>query len=285
MLNRFCALLPLLTAVPAPAQTAGAHPAATAVAAPAAPADDTAALALKLANPVAALISLPLQTNFDGDIGPKVAGERQGERITLNIQPVIPIRLNSDWNMISRTILPVIGQTEVAGRGTNQFGLGDVVQSLFFSPTKPSPSGIIWGAGPVLLVPTATDSALGAGKWGAGPTAVVLKIAGPITFGALANHIWSFAGKDSRADVSATFVQPFFAYTTKTATTYSINTETAYDWKNDIWLVPINLGISQLVVLGKQPVSIGGGVRYWVESPAGGPDWGFRLSLSLLFPK
>ena len=238
-------------------------------------------LAQQLTNPVASLIQVPVQNNFDFGYG----ADGNGFRFQSNIQPVVPIALNSDWNMISRTILPVIGQTEVAGRGTNQFGLGDVVQSLFFSPTKPSPSGIIWGAGPVLLVPTATDSALGAGKWGAGPTAVVLKIAGPITFGALANHIWSFAGKDSRADVSATFVQPFFAYTTKTATTYSINTETAYDWKNDIWLVPINLGISQLVVLGKQPVSIGGGVRYWVESPAGGPDWGFRLSLSLLFPK
>jgi hypothetical protein len=116
MMNRFCALLPLLTATPALAQTIGANPAITAVVVPPAPANDTAALALKLANPVAALISLPMQMNFDGDIGPKVAGERQGERITLNIQPVIPISLNSDWNMISRTILPVVWQNDIIPR-------------------------------------------------------------------------------------------------------------------------------------------------------------------------
>jgi hypothetical protein len=238
-------------------------------------------LAQQLANPVASLIQVPVQNNFDWGYG----ADGSGFRYQANIQPVVPIALDRDWNMISRTILPVIGQTDVTGPGTSQFGLGDVVQSLFFSPAKPSASGIVWGAGPVLLVPTATDQALGSGKWGVGPTAVVLKIAGPFTYGALANHIWSFAGKDSRADVSATFVQPFLAYTTSTATTYSVNSETTYDWNNDIWLVPINVAISQLVVLGKQPVSIGAGVRYWVESPAGGPDWGMRLSLTMLFPK
>lgn len=238
-------------------------------------------LAQQLTNPVASLIQVPVQNNFDWGYG----ADGSGFRYQANIQPVVPMSLNSDWNMISRTILPVIGQTDVTGPATSQFGLGDVVQSLFFSPTKPSPSGFIWGAGPVLLVPTASDAALGGGKWGVGPTAVVLKIAGPITYGALANHIWSFAGKDSRADVSATFVQPFFAYTTKSATTYSINSETTYDWQNDVWLVPINIAISQLVVLGKQPVSIGAGARYWVESPRGGPDWGMRLSIAMLFPK
>lgn len=254
--------------------------AATAQKAPLDPGSD-ADLAQQLANPVASLIQVPVQNNFDWGWGP----DGSGFRFQSNIQPVVPMALDSDWNMVSRTILPVIGQTDVTGPGTSQFGLGDVVQSLFFSPAKPSASGIVWGAGPVLLVPTATDQALGSGKWGAGPTAVVLKIAGPFTYGALANHIWSFAGKDSRADVSATFVQPFLAYTTRTATTYSINSETTYDWNNDVWLVPINLAISQLVVLGKQPVSIGAGVRHWVESPAGGPDWGMRLSLTMLFPK
>jgi hypothetical protein len=268
-LKLLIACLTLATATAAAAQKAAPEP------------GSDADLAQQLTNPVASLIQVPMQNNFDFGWG----ADGNGFRYTANIQPVVPMSLNADWNMISRTILPVIGQTEVTGPGTSQFGLGDVVQSLFFSPAKPSPSGIIWGAGPVLLVPTATDSALGAGKWGVGPTAVVLKIAGPITFGALANHIWSFAGKDSRADVSATFVQPFFAYTTGTATTYSINTETTYDWNNDQWLVPINLGISQLVVLGKQPVSIGGGVRYFAESPTGGPNWGFRLSIAMLFPK
>jgi hypothetical protein len=160
-----------------------------------------------------------------------------------------------------------------------------VVQSLFFSPAKPTASGIVWGAGPVFLVPTATDQALGGGKWGVGPTGVILKIDGQFTYGALANHIWSIAGKDSRGDISATFLQPFLSYTTKSATTWTIQTETSYDWLGDQWLVPIAGSVSQLVVVGKQPISIGAGVRYWVASPTGGPDWGLRFSVVFLFPK
>jgi len=245
------------------------------------PAGASADLAQQLSNPVASLIQVPVQNNFEWGWGL----DGNGFRYTANIQPVVPIALNNDWNMISRTILPVIAQNGVTGPGTSQFGLGDVVQSLFFSPRAPSSSGVIWGAGPVFLVPTATDRALGGGKWGAGPTGVILKISGPVTYGALANHIWSMAGKDDRADVSATFVQPFVSYTTRSATTWSLNSETTYDWLGDNWLIPINASVSQLVVIGRQPVSIGGGVRYWVESPTGGPDWGLRFNVSLLFPK
>ena len=169
--------------------------------------------------------------------------------------------------------------------GTSQFGLGDTVQSLFFSPKAPSASGVVWGAGPVFLVPTATDRALGSGKWGVGPTGVILKISGQTTYGLLANHIWSFAGSSSRGDVSATFVQPFVSYTTRSATTWGLNFEISRDWIGDNWLVPVNATVSQLVVIGKQPVSIGGAFKYWIESPAGGPDWGLRLVVTFLFPK
>lgn len=132
-------------------------------------------LAKQLANPVAALISVPLQYNYDADIGPADDGHRH----VLNIQPVIPVSLNSDWNLISRTILPVIAQDDIFPGASSQEGLGDVLQSLFFSPVKPTASGWIWGAGPVFLLPTATDDLLGAEKWGLGPTAVALKQKGP----------------------------------------------------------------------------------------------------------
>lgn len=112
-----------------------------------------------------------------------------GKRQCLTIQPVIPVSLNEDWNVISRTILPVIWQNDIAGPSGEQSGLGDITQSLFFSPKNPGPSGIVWGVGPVFLAPTATDDLLGGGKWGAGPTAVVLKQHGGWTFGALGNHI------------------------------------------------------------------------------------------------
>ncbi len=250
-----------------------------AAAAPASAQD--ADLAKQLSNPIASLISVPFQFNYDSGYGPN-----DGDRVTMNIQPVVPISLNEDWNLISRTIVPVIWQEDVAGPSGTQFGLGDTVQSLFFSPKAPGPGGIIWGAGPVIMLPTGTDPLLGGEKWGAGPTAVVLKQSGPWTYGILANHIWSFAGDDARADVSSTFLQPFISYTTADAWTFALNTESTYDWESESWSVPVNFMVSKLVKFGEQPVSLGAGIRYWAESPEAGPDGlGVRASVTFLFPK
>ena len=239
-------------------------------------------LAKQLSNPIASLISVPIQFNYDDNIGP----DRDGDRLTINIQPVVPISLNEDWNVISRTIVPIVSQDDIFPGAGDQFGLGDTVQSLFFSPKEVGSSGIIWGVGPVFLVPTATDELLGTEKWGAGPTAVVLKQFGGLTVGVLGNHIWSVAGDDDRSDVDATFMQPFISYTTADAWTFSLNTETTYDWENEEWTVPINAVVSKLTSLGRQPVSIFGGVRYYADSPEGGPhDFGMRFGMTFLFPK
>jgi hypothetical protein len=235
-------------------------------------------LVKKTLNPVASLVSVPIQNNWDFNIGPADA-----MRYTANVQPVIPFTLNQNWNLISRTILPFIYQeSRFAGDGSHS-GMGDIVQSLFLSP-KDSVGGWILGGGPALLFPTATDSALGAGKWGAGPTAVVLRQDKGFTYGVLANHIWSYAGWGNR-EVSATFIQPFLAYSTKTFTTFGVNTESTYDWQARQWSVPLNFSITQLLKVRNQPISLQLGYRYYAEGPRGGPDWGLRFAVTLLFPK
>lgn len=239
-------------------------------------------IALAAQNPVAAMISLPLQYNYDQKIGP----QEDGHKNFVDVQPVIPFSLNEDWNLISRTILPVVWQQDIFPGAGSQSGIGDITQSLFFSPKKPTADGWIWGAGPVFYLPTASDDLLGADKWGLGPTAVFLKQEHGWTYGALANHIWSVGGS-GKADINSTYLQPFLTYTMKTHTSFSVNTESTYNWEADQWSVPINLMVSQLLKVGQQRLQLQAGARYWADSPddVGPHGWGARFTVTFLFPK
>jgi hypothetical protein len=237
-------------------------------------------LAKKLSNPVASLISVPFQSNFDFNTGQ----DNDQFKYTLNIQPVIPLSLGADWNLIARIIQPVIYQEELFPGQGNNFGLGDMNPQFFFSPKEPF-HGWIWGAGPVFLLPTATDTALGTGKWAAGPTGVGLRQRGPWTYGLLANHLWSFAGTGDRPEVNQTFLQPFLAYNTKTGFGVTLQTESTYNWDAHQWTVPLGVFASQVLKLGGQPLSVQFGPRVYVDGPSGGPQWGLRFNIILLFPK
>jgi hypothetical protein len=234
-------------------------------------------LAKQLNNPVAHLISVPLQNNYDCCYGPA-----HGYRYTLNIQPVIPVTLSANWSLIVRTITPLISQGPTVQGGPTAFGLSDTTQSFFLSPA--TVKGFTWAIGPALLWPTATADALKSNKWGAGPTFLALQQTGGATYGLLANHIWSYAGPGAR-DISATFLQPFFNYTFPSTTGVSVNLESSYDWTTKQWTVPLNVGVSHLYTVDKQRVSLGVFGRYYLATPTDGPGWGLRFVATLLFPK
>ena len=243
--------------------------------------EDPASLAKQLSNPIASLISVPFQGNYNGNIGPA----EDGEQYYVNLQPVVPFALSPEWTMISRTILPIVYQDDIFPGAGSQFGLGDITQSLFFSP-QPAPGGLIWGVGPAFNIPTATDDLLGSSQFGIGPTGVALWQGGGWTIGALANQIWSVGDAAEDEKIDQAFLQPFISYTTPDAWTFTLNTESTYNWLTDEWSVPINFQIGKLVTIDKQPVSFTAGLRYWADSPQDiGPEgWGGRFVVTFLFP-
>jgi len=253
-------------------------------------------LAKELANPIASLISVPFQANEDWGYGPT----GNGYKFTLNIQPVIPISISKDWNVIVRTILPIVSQHDLfyfanlpkdsplQPQNRSQDGLSDTTQSFFLSPKKPGPFGLIWGLGPAFLYPTGTHPLLDTGTFSIGPTFVVLKQAGPWTIGALMNQLWSVVISEDRSSVSQMFVQPFISYTTGTHTTFTIDTESTANWNasgiDGKWTVPVIFQISQILKIGRQPISIQIGGKYYADTPRYGPNWGVRFNFTLLYP-
>ena len=239
-------------------------------------------LAKELANPISSLISVPFQYNFDCCFGPLDA-----DLNLLNIQPVYPTQISTNWNLIIRTILPVIDLEAPAPGLDNTFGLGDTLQSFFLSPRN-TPGGVTWGVGPAINWPTGTSDLIDSQKWSAGPTLVILKQQAGWTYGILTNHIWSFAdagGPNDRPEVDQTFLQPFLAYTWKDSTSLSLDTESTYDWTANQWTVPLNLVVSHIYNFGKQPVSLAIGGRWYADTVEDGPDWGIRAVATFLFPK
>ncbi len=246
-------------------------------------------LATAAQNPVANLISLPLQNNtFFG------VGADDDTANVLNIQPVIPFTIG-DWNLINRTIAPVIYLPDLTRgleslpegiEGGSSFGLGDINHTIFVSPAQPG--DIIWGIGPSITLPTATDEQLGSEKWSAGPSAVVLITPKPWVAGALVRQLWSFAGDDDRADVSQFLLQPFVNYNLDdgwylvSAPILTANWEADSD---DRWVAPVGGGLGKIFTIGSQPINSSLQSYYNLESPTAGPDWSLRFQVQFLFPQ
>ena len=250
-------------------------PVGTASAAP----TDAKALAVKLQNPVADLISVQFQNNFNFGVG-----ENNGTLYLMNFQPVIPLNITKEWNYIVRPILPFTSTSNVYGPGYVS-GLGDLELETFLSPSAPGPFGIIWGIGPTSILPTATQKKLGGDVMTLGPSGVALWQKNGWTVGSLVTQNWRVAGP---GDYNATYVQPFIAHTFKTATTIGIDSESSYNWISEgadqDWTISFNNTYSQVIKIGKIPVQIGVALQYYAQSPVPGQQWGFRVNITPMFP-
>ena len=242
-------------------------------------------LARAAQNPVASLISVPFQNNTNFDVGP----DEETQNV-LNIQPVIPFDLNDDWNLITRTIIPIISQPGFAAGQSRTNGLGDIQLSVFMSPKQPTAGGLIWGAGVVTQFDSASSDRLGAGAWGLGPSAVALKSAGPWVIGGLINNIWSVSEDAGRDPINLMLIQPFINYNfpDKPGRYLTFAPIITANWEADSgnrWTIPLGLGIGQITKFGRQPVNMQASAYYNVKTPDFGADWQLRLQLQLMFPK
>ena len=239
----------------------------------------TADLAKAAQNPLASMISLPFQNNTNTNFGP----EEKTQNV-LNIQPVWPIEWNDNWNLITRTIIPVISQPALTEGGSRESGLGDISFSGMFSPKQSNKW--IWGLGAVALLPTGAEG-LSQDKWGLGPTAVALTFNGPWVYGGLVNNIWSVSGSGPN-DINSLTLQPFLNYNLPGGRYFTSSPLITANWEADSgqqWTVPLGLGYGQIFKLGKAPVNGQISLYHNIEAPTDGPDWQLRLQLQFMFPK
>jgi hypothetical protein len=234
-------------------------------------------------NPVGDLISVPFQNNTNFNFGP----EEKTQNI-LNIQPVIPVSISEDWNVITRTIVPVISQPELAPNVGSQQGIGDTVFTAFLSPAQPG--HWIWGVGPVLQLPTHNSSELGNGNWGAGPSFVVLHLerGSPWVYGVLMNNVWALSKDRQGGKFNNGLLQPFINYNFKGGLYLTSSPILTVDWQassEDQWTVPIGGGVGKIFHFGKLPVNSSIQAYYNVEKPEFGADWQLRAQVQLMFPK
>ena len=240
--------------------------------------NETQELARAAQNPVASMVSLPLQNNTNFNFGP----QNKTQNI-LNVQPVVPFSINEDWNLITRTIVPITSQPKTAPGTDRDFGIGDTTFTAFLSPKNVGKW--IWGAGPVLLLPTNTDDRLGPDKWGAGPSFAILTMRGPWVAGSLFSNIWSFGGSGDD-DVNFFTWQYFVNYNMSNGWYLVSSPIITANWENagDEATIPFGGGIGKIFRLGKQPMNASVQAFYNVETPDNGADWQLRLQLQFLFP-
>jgi hypothetical protein len=237
-------------------------------------------LAKLVQNPLADSVSIPFANDTNFPLGPY----RQTGDI-LNIQPVVPFKLNNDWNLVTRTTIPIMSQVRLSSSDPPAFGMGDVVPMFLLSPSHPG--DLIWGAGPTLSLPTATEKNLGTGQWAAGPSAVALIMPDPWVFGVLLSQWWTFASPRGGTPMNRTAAQLFIVYNFSDGWFLSSSPIITADWSaasRDRWTVPVGAEVGRVFEVGGQAMSAAAGLYYNAVRPGFGPDWQARLNLTLIFP-
>ncbi|MGC2103894.1 MAG: hypothetical protein WA647_02235 [Candidatus Acidiferrum sp.] len=244
-------------------------------------AQESSDIAKQAQNPIASLISVPLENDFNPQ-----TGVNKEDSYVFEMKPVVPIRLSNDWTLITRTIIPVIQVPDLAPGVSGTSGLGDIQESLFLSPAKAGP--VIWGAGPVISFPTATENILGTKKVSLGPTVVVLRSQGHWLFGSLVQNLFSVAGPSGRPDVNQMLLQPFVNYNLPHKWYLTSSPIITANWEarsSERWVVPVGGGVGKIVHFGKQPVNVYSQFFRNVQRPDGTSSWSARFNMTFLFPK
>lgn len=241
---------------------------------------DAQAMAEEVANPLTEVTFFPVRVNFDRDVGPL-----DGTLTTINLQPLTSFNLNENWNLLSRTIIPFVYEDDVLAEGSSSSGLGDITQSFFLSPEIASEDAWAWGVGAIVSLPTASKDEFGVDHFAAGPTAIAVKETGPWVFGGLVSYSRSIDRGDGDPKVDAFFVQPFVDYTTDNAVLFEPTTEATFDREEDEWSIPLEFTANKFFEVGNYVMAVGGGPRYWIESPDSGPEgWGVNFSVYFFLP-
>ncbi len=243
---------------------------------------DVSAISKKLANPVSDIKNLPLRYDFDGGY------DDNGMKQTLRIQPIFAGAINDEWSFLSRTVIPIVDQTNVVylprpggGRIETQAGISDLQESIFI--TTKTAGGVTMGFGPIINIPSFYEG-LSTNKLSVGPTGILLYDPGKWTVGVLANHLWSVAGGGpiDKGYFSQTMVQPLVTYQVGRGFSVGMNAESFYDWKTEDLTIPLTLTMAQVFVVKKMPVSLTVAPKYFVAHPDNGPTWGIRSVLTFV---
>lgn len=238
-------------------------------------------LARKMQNPVSDRISFSFEDRINFGVG-----LNDDVQNILNVRSLYSFNLGDEWNLVNRTIVPVVDQPEPVSGSGDQFGLGDISSTFFLMPR--SSRFAIFGVGPVVSFPTATDETLGTEKWRVGPAAVVVSMPGRWIFGALVNNLWSVGGDSNREDVNSMAIQSFLFYNFPSGWYLVSSPIIRAVWtadSDDRWIVPLGGGVGKIFQVGKQSMNASVQAFYNVEKPGAVADWSLRLQLQFLFPK